>query len=77
MDFVNELDVASVVLAACDIICSVVVVCAEIDDDNISCWMSGEVPRLWVLSPDFNGPSGGIRSVQPLIGLYQVRDFDD
>ena len=69
MDRLDEVDVGTSVFLRGDVVGRVVVVRADVDEDDVRGGVSREIPRLWIVAVDFNGATGGIACLVPLVGL--------
>lgn len=65
----DEVDVRGVVLGARDAVDGVVVVEAEVDDDDVGGFVGRKGPRLRVGAVEFVGAVGGVGCLEPLVFL--------
>ena len=72
MDTVDKTVVSLGESGTCDVVCVVVVICSEVDDYEVGGCLFGEIPPFWLLPPDLESASRGVRCAIPLIFLGEV-----
>ena len=75
VNFVDELDIGVEVLITSDVVGSVVVIRAKVDDDNVGGRMGCEVPEFRGRAPLLDGAVGGVRCTEPLVGLQRLGEL--
>ena len=69
MDVVDELDAEGAALGGRDVIGRIIVICAQVDDDEVGGLMRCETPERRVRAVYLAGAIGDIGGVKPLVGL--------